>query len=282
MLRTSRTRLVIALVPDIANPFFAEVIRGIEQVAHAHRYSVLLGDTQNSPAREQAYADMITARKADGLISLVPRIPRHHGKSRFPFVNACEYVPDDTVTRVHVDNVAAAISATTHLISLGHTRIAYIGGPKPSAICLDRQKGYETALRQAGLRVHKALISEGDFSVESGISATQHLLSSRQPFTAIFCANDEMALGSLQALRSVGLKVPHDVSVVGFDDIRYARYSDPPLTTVAQPKTDLGREAMRSLLEILDNSATPACERILAARLVVRGSTARCRTKHKR
>lgn len=277
MLRTSRTRLVIALVPDIGNPFFADVIRGIEEIAHANRYSVLLGDTQNSPVREQAYVDMIAQRQADGLVSFVPRVPKEYSRKRFPFVNACEYVLDDNVTRVCVDNVAGAATATSHLVALGHRRIAHIHGPKPSAICIDRQEGYERALKQARLRVDRALIAGGDFSVESGIRATAGLLANRAQFTAIFCANDEMALGAMQALRASGLEIPRDVSVVGFDDIRFSRYSAPPLTTVAQPKMELGTEAMSSLLEMIETREVRPHKRVLTTELVVRGSTGPCR-----
>jgi LacI family repressor for deo operon, udp, cdd, tsx, nupC, and nupG len=273
MLRTSKTRLVIALVPDISNPFFSEVIRGIEQVAHENRYAVLLGDSQNSPAREQAYADMIPARQADGLITLVPRLPKQFGHKPFPLVNACEYVPDGGVTSVYVDNTAGALAAVQHLITLGHRSIAFISGPKLTAICTDRQRGYELALKQAKLRFNPALMGTGDFTVESGVRATEALFASGAEFSALFCANDEMAIGAMQALRARGLRIPQDVSIVGFDDIRFARYTDPPLTTIAQPKEELGRQAMRSLLEILDNPHTPPTKRVLSTDLVVRGST---------
>jgi LacI family repressor for deo operon, udp, cdd, tsx, nupC, and nupG len=275
ILRTSRTRLVVALVPDIANPFFSEVIRGIEQVANANRYSVLLGDTQYDSAREQGYISMIAARQADGVVSLVPRIPKElaQSQSRFPFVNACEYVPDANVTSLYVDNVAGAMKATSHLITLGHRRIAHIRGPMTSQICVDRQKGYEQALRRARISVNKSLISAGDFTVESGIRATGELLSRGEELTAIFCANDDMAFGAMQALRARKLDVPTDVSVVGFDDIRYSRHFHPALTTVAQPKFELGRSAMAALLEIFADANALPYKRVFATELVVRDST---------
>jgi LacI family repressor for deo operon, udp, cdd, tsx, nupC, and nupG len=158
-------------------------------------------------------------------------------------------------------------------VTLGHRSIACISGPRSSAICIDRQRGYALALKQSKLRVKPMLLGTGDFSVESGIRATNGFLASGAEFSAIFCANDEMAIGAMQALRARGLRIPQDVSIVGFDDIRFARYTDPPLTTVAQPKEDLGREAMSSLLEILENPRTPPVKRVLATELVVRGST---------
>jgi LacI family repressor for deo operon, udp, cdd, tsx, nupC, and nupG len=273
-LRTARTRLVIALVPDIANPFFSEVIRGMEQVAHQNGYSVLLGDAQNSPAREQAYADMIPARQADGLITLLPHVPQLPPEWRSHLVNACEYVSDKNVTSVYVDNVQAASTAVNHLITLGHRDIAFISGP-PRPISSDRQQGYVQALREAGLRLNPALIAGGDFSFEAGARAVETLLASRQKFTALFCSNDEMAIAAMVTLNTHGLRVPEDVSVVGFDDIRFARYCNPPLTTVAQPKNQLGGEAMTLLIEILNGGDIAPRKRILPTELVIRKSTAR-------
>jgi len=273
-LRTARTRLVIALVPDIANPFFSEVIRGMEQVAHENGYSVLLGDTQNSLAREQAYADMVPARQADGLITLLPHIPRLPTQWRSQLVNACEYVTDKHVTSVYVDNVKAAYTAVEHLITLGHREIAFISGPNSRRICADRERGYEQALREANLRVNPSLVVNGDFSFEAGARGVEALFASKQKFTALFCANDEMAIAALVTLKMRGLRVPEDVSVVGFDDIRFARYCDPPLTTIAQPKKQLGGEAMTLLIEILSGIDTPPRKRVLPTELIIRNSTA--------
>jgi len=275
-LRTARTRLVIALVPDIANPFFSEVIRGMEQVAHENRYSVLLGDTQSSSAREQAYADMVAARQVDGLITLMRNIPKIQVAGRLPIVNACEYVKNRDISSVYVDNVAAAKAAVNHLLTLGHQHIAFVSGPADSPISVDRHAGYEVALKQAGMRTSQSLIASGDFSMESGVRAIEYFLARKLKFTAVFCSNDEMAIGAIRALAAHALNVPGDISVVGFDDIRFARYTSPPLTTIAQPKNELGREAMRMLIELLNDPNTPVLKRVLSADLVVRGSTARC------
>jgi LacI family repressor for deo operon, udp, cdd, tsx, nupC, and nupG len=274
MLRTARSHTIVALVPDIANPFFAEIIRGIEQVAHRHHYAVLLGDTQYSRVREQVYADFLSTRQADGLITLMPHVPKVSFMGRPPIVNACEYVKDKSITSVYVDNVAAGREAVSYLLALGHRDVAFITGPMSSPICIDRDRGYEQALSAAGIARDPALTVNGDFSVESGIRGVEELFAKRRRFTAVFCSNDEMAIGAIRAIKSRGRSVPEDVSVVGFDDIRFARYSDPPLTTIAQPMEDLGREAMSLLLEILNRSDAPARKRILPTQLVVRGSTA--------
>lgn len=276
-LRTARTRLVIALLPDIANPFFSEVIRGIEQVAHESGYSVLLGETQSSLVREQAYADMIAARQADGIITMSHRVPAIPMDGRLPVVNACEYVKDSKISSVYIDNVAAAGAAVDYLVMLGHRNIAFIAGPSTSPICVDREDGYRLAMQRAALPSNPALIANGDFSIEAGERAIELLLSQGQVFSAVFCSNDEMAIGAMRALISHGVRVPEDVSVVGFDDIRFARYTSPALTTIAQPKHALGREAMTMLIELLNDATVPPRKRVLAADLVVRGSTAPCK-----
>ena len=278
-LRTARTRLIIALLPDIANPFFSEVIRGIEQVAHENGYSVLLGETQSSLVREQAYADMVAARQADGIITMSHRVPAIPIDGRLPVVNACEYVKDKKISSVYIDNVAAAGAAVDYLVTLGHRDIAFIAGPSSSPICVDREQGYQLALQRAKIPANPALTAVGDFSIEAGERAIDLFLSQGHSFSAVFCSNDEMAIGAMRALISHGLRVPEDVSVVGFDDIRFARYTSPPLTTVAQPKNALGREAMTMLIELLNDPEVPPRKRVLSADLVVRGSTAPCSTK---
>jgi LacI family repressor for deo operon, udp, cdd, tsx, nupC, and nupG len=175
---------------------------------------------------------------------------------------------------VYVDNVAAAANATRHLLQLGHVDIAFINGPTTSPICLDRERGYQNALRSAHIKRNTNLTVVGDFSVESGIRGAAKLLAGTSRFTAVFCSNDEMAIGAICALKSEGLRVPEDVSVVGFDDIRFARYSDPPLTTIAQPMRDIGREAMTMMIDRLSNPHGAARKCVLPTQLIVRGSTA--------
>jgi LacI family repressor for deo operon, udp, cdd, tsx, nupC, and nupG len=272
-LRTARTRLIVALLPDIANPFFSEVIRGIEQVAYENGYSVLLGETQSNLVREQAYADMVAGRQADGIITMFHRVPAIPMDGRLPLVNACEYVKDSAISSVYVDNVAAAAAAVDYLVALGHRDIAFIAGPSSSPICVDREQGYHAALQRAGIAINPALTAVGDFSIEAGERAVEMLRAQGRAFTAIFCSNDEMAIGAMRALIASGLRIPEDVSVVGFDDIRFARYTTPPLTTVSQPKNALGREAMTMLIEILNDPQVPPRKRVLSAELVVRGST---------
>jgi len=273
MLRNARTNVIVALVPDIANPFFSEVIRGIDSVARQNGYSVLLGDTQHDETREAQYWRLVASRQADGIITLLPRAKQPIPGAPIPFVNACEYVSDPGVTSVLVDNVAAAYTATDYLISLGHHRIAFLAGPAGTKICADRQIGYERSLRNAGIRPDSKLIATGDFSVGTGITGVERLLCANAPFTAIFCANDEMAFGAILALKKAGRMVPRDVSVIGFDDIQFAQFYDPALTTIAQPKSQLGSEAMTLLLKALADPKIRPQKRVLPTRLIVRDST---------
>lgn len=278
-LRTSQTRLIIALVPDIGNPFFSEVVRGIEKIAQQNDYSVLLGDTEYDAWREATYVKLIQSRQADGLITLLPSIPKLFLAGRAPIVNACECVDDPSVTTVSVDNLGGAKAATEYLLALGHREIALIRGRDGSPLSADREAGYREALRAAGVEPDDRLILQGDFSAESGIRAVGSLFAQGLRFTAIQCSNDEMAFGAISAIRQRGLSVPADISVIGFDDIRMARYFDPPLTTVAQPMSEIGMESARLLLEILAGRSPAPQKRVFPVNLVVRSSTGAPRSK---
>lgn len=274
-LRTSQTKLIIAITPDIANPFCAEVVRGIEKVAHQNGYSVLLGDTEFDTSREEKYADLVRARQADGLITTLPRIPRLVANGRNPIVHVggdLGAAPD--ITSVSVDSVAGATAATDYLVALGHRKIAFVRGPDGSVICEEREAGFRQALKKAGVDVDPRLIVGGDFSPDAGIRAVETLTARNVKFTAVFCSNDEMAFGAISAIRASGRRVPNDVSVVGFDDIRFARYFDPPLTTVAQPMKEIGMEAARLLLDILSGKNPPTLKRVFPTQLIVRATTA--------
>jgi len=279
-LRVQKTSNVIVIVPNIANPFFSEVIRGIERVAQMSGYCVLLGDIQDSPKREHAYENLLATKRADGLITLSPTIPKISGRSRSvdflqqPIVNACECAEGTPMRTVQLDNVGAGRKATEYLISLGHRRIGFVTGPDASPLTKSRLAGYREAIEAAGLKYSERLIAHGDFSIQSGIVAAQQLLSLDRPPSAIFCSNDEMALGAMSTLKSRGKKIPDDLSVVGFDNIVYAQYFDPPLTTVAQPMQEIGRRAMTMLADILAGNPPATKDVILPYELVVRSSTA--------
>jgi LacI family repressor for deo operon, udp, cdd, tsx, nupC, and nupG len=255
------------------------VIRGVEEAAQAAGYSVLLGDTRHEPDREDQYAAMLRRKEADGLIFLGHRLPESLAEmvaamgAATPIVNGCEFSPDLAVSSAHIDNARAASEAMDHLYELGHRRVGLITGPLASPISRDRLAGARDAAARHG-RAEALAVATGDFSIESGLTCTTALLQAAPRPTAIFCFSDEMAMGALEGFRRFGLACPADVSLIGFDDIRYARHLDPPLTTVSQPMERIGHEVVRLLVDILSGEAPVVLHVTLAHRLVVRGSTA--------
>ena len=279
-LRTSRTGKLLVTVPDISNPFFSLILKGIEDAAQREGYAVLLGDTQHDEAREDRYAAMLQRREADGLIFLGHRLSRvaaavikGAAPRCAPVVNGCEFNPKTGVPSVHIDNARAASEAMDLLFRLGHRRVGIITGPLVSPLSRDRLQGVMARARQT--RADRGLlIVHGDFSIESGAAEGDRLLARRDRPTAIFCFNDEMAMGVLQAARRRGVRVPDQLSVIGFDDIRFASYTDPPLTTVSQPMRALGEGTVRLLLDILNGDVARPESVTLPHTLVVRSSTA--------
>lgn len=277
-LRTLRTDKIVVTVPDIANPFFSSVIRGVEEAAQAAGYAVLLGDTRHEAEREDLYAGMLARREADGLIFLGHRLPstlvelvaKKGGQA--PVVNGCEFSPELGVSSAHIDNAKAAGEAMAYLYGLGHRRIGVVTGPLASPISRDRLEGAQAVAAAHGASDLLA-VALGDFSIESGAREARALLTAEQPPTAIFCFGDEMAMGALGAVRELGLSCPGDVSVVGFDDIRYSSFVTPALTTISQPMEQIGREAVRLLLDVLSGKIAEPLSITLPHGLVVRESS---------
>ncbi len=279
--RRRRSNMIVVLVPDIANPFFANIIQGIEHVANKHHYRILLGDTQGDEARERSYAELVSQRQADGVICLGRRIPFPYRKGRKtldpnwpPFAMACEYHGEIPVPTVCIDNVAAAREAVEHLLSLGHQRVAFINGPKDLPLCEDRLEGYKQAMKAAKIPFKSQLVKTGDFTLASGYACMQALLAGTQRPTALFCASDEMAIGAMQACREANLNLPRDMSIVGFDDIAFASFSHPRLTSVHQPRNAIGERVMLMMLNMLEEGGQEEGRTVLPHELVVRDSTA--------
>lgn len=270
--RSARSYAIVVLVPDITNPFFAQVIQAIEDYTQTRGYAVLLGDTRESSEREQEYVNRVETRLADGVIQLRPQ-SMVRGSPSVPWVNACGCFGTPTPS-VRIDNVAAAQTVVDHLIGLGHQRIGVISGLKDNPHSLDRLEGYRQGLKTAGLTFEPELVAEGNFTMQSGQQAVQHFLSMTERPTALFCMNDEMAIGAIQALQKHGLKVPEDLSVTGFDDINYAKYWSPGITTVAQPAEAIGHAAAEMLINLIEGSPPQNAEIVLPTEFVNRQSTA--------
>lgn len=278
--RRRATGNVVLLVRDITNPFYLDIYRGIEEVAFANGYRVLMGDAQYDDARVARYVEMGRNRQADGVILMTGWLPDSIPESSLPkTVIALELIEGSALPFVAIDNRAAARLAVEHLISLGHRRIVHITGPMRLTMSTGRHEGYLDALREAGLDIDPALTRIGDFHFGSGQQAIEALLAEGVDFTAVFCSNDEMAVGAINALRGHGLSVPADVSVTGFDDMDYALSSDPALTTVRQPRREIGRQAMQMLVDLLSGEPLTEPRVTAGVDLIVRGSTARASQK---
>jgi LacI family transcriptional regulator, repressor for deo operon, udp, cdd, tsx, nupC, and nupG len=276
-LRTTRTGRIIVTVPDISNPFFSRVIRGVEEAAQKAGYAVLLGDTRNEREREEQYADMLNRREADGIIFLGHRLPAvlaailTRDGGRAPIVNGCEFTPSLGVSSAHIDNAGAGYHVMQALYRLGHRDVALILGPADSPLTRDRLAGAQKAAEDRGLAAN-LIVETGDFSIESGRSAAMALFARAKRPTAIFCFSDEMAIGTLAAARTAGIACPGELSVIGFDDIQMARYVDPPLATVRQPMAEIGRKTVELLVDILSGRQVQPVSATLPYELISRES----------
>ncbi|MFC3886560.1 LacI family DNA-binding transcriptional regulator [Bacillus songklensis] len=278
-LRRLETKTVLVVVPDITNTFFSKVLRGIESVAVANGYQVLLVDAGNDVERENGYLNILRQRKADGLVLLTARMKSkiiEEMALEYPVVLACEYIEGSNIPTVSIDNVSGARKATEHLINLGHKRIGFISGPLDGVLGKDRLKGYCQAMAQHNLTVEPILVQEGDFSYESGFNMMMKFLALDHPPTAVFAANDEMAFGAIKATKSKGLRVPHDLSVMGFDDIKFSSIFEPALTTIGQPAFEIGTKAMELLIRLMNKEEIEKSQYILEDQLIIRDSCSPC------
>jgi LacI family repressor for deo operon, udp, cdd, tsx, nupC, and nupG len=278
-LRTQKSGNIIVVMPDITNQVNAGIIRAIESEAQKAGYSVLLGDTQGQEQRERHYGEMVRSGQAEGILLFTYRLPFAVNENLPlkqqlpPLVNSCEAIPLEGICKVMIDNVQGAKTAVKHLLDLGHTRIAAVMGPDDTPSTLERLKGYQLALKEAGIEIDEQLVMRGDYGLDSGIGAMEKLLKLRQRPTAVFCFSDDMAIGAMSSLQENGFKIPRDISIIGFDDIRYARLMSPALTTIHQPLEDIGKACMKLLLQQLNGRPADTDYMELPYTLVVRQST---------
>jgi len=283
-LRRMETRMIVVLVPNIGNIFFSELLSGIETTAADNGYSILIGDTTSDPGRARVFADYVRGAQADGMILLDGKPPyfaapasgldgQAAAANQPPVVVLSERLPGYDFPTVCIDNVAAARGATAYLIGQGHRAIAHITGPLENILTAERRRGYRAALHAAGLPRPPGYEVTGDFSIRSGRLAMAGLLAMARRPTAIFCSNDEMAIGAITAIRAAGLSVPGDISVIGFDDIQFAGCYDPPITTVRQPRRLIGATGMALMADILAHKTVAGGDRVLPTELILRASS---------
>jgi len=270
-----RSQTIGIVLPDVHGEFFSEVIRGIDLAARAEGYHILVSGSHSDPAQMLEMVDTMRGR-VDGLVVMAPDVtlaPLDELRARaMPVVLLNSATPNgDAIT---IDNYGGARAMMRHLHGLGHTRIAFVCGPQHNADARERLRGYRHAMRGiAAAASLRAMECSGDFTEESGFAAGKKIAESSPRPTAVFASNDSMAVGVLASLNAAGMKVPDDVTVVGFDDIPIARYVNPPLTTIRVDIAELGKCAFALLLDAVTNPArhTPRHDRV-ATTLVVRGS----------
>lgn len=273
-LKRRHTKSIGLTVPEIGNPFFGEVAEAAEVAAREKSYTVLFSSTRDDPEQEEVGIDLFLEKQVDGLIWFAP-----HNKGKLQTVLHQGRVPIVVITpepvwwdvdSVCVNDAGGAFEATTHLIQLGHRSIGYIAEPDDPTGSQERLKGYKAALREHDLAIDESLIVRGTFREGSGARAVEMLMDRPEPPTAIFAANDLMAIEALARLRSKGYRVPEDVAVVGFDDVKIASIGGIDLTTVSQPKQEIGQEAVRLLINRLSGRPRATRQVTFSPYLVIR------------
>jgi LacI family transcriptional regulator len=279
-LRTRRSHSVGVLIPDLTNPIFPPIVRGLEDKLAAAGYVALLGNTDADGHRERVLFEQMRARHVDGFVlataTLHDRLLAEAAAAGVPVVLMNRIAPDYSFPSVSVDNDQGARMAVAHLAKLGHTRIAHIAGPQEASTGVSRLHGFRAGIAAHGLEVDENLITYGArYTIEEGTRCGRELLARPGDFTAVAAANDMLAIGCYAAIEEAGRQCPDDISVIGFNDMPFVDRLRPPLTSVRFPHYQLGTEAAQLLLERINGSDRPVKVLYLAPELIVRGSTAK-------
>ncbi len=276
-LRAKRSRVIGLIISDIENPFFTGIAREIEDVASQRGYSLLVCNTDEEVEKERLYINVMRAEEVAGVILAAASERNSNVRSlieqNIPVVAIDRCLKDSRIDTVMTANIKGAREAVSHLIQLGHRRVGFIGLPLERTSGRERLEGYESTLRKHRLSTARQLVRIGDGKEASGYRHAKELLRVRPPITALFVANNLMTLGALSALHDLGARVPDEISLVGFDDMLTMPLLNPPLTTVAQPTRELGRQAAILLLERINRSRKPVTHLRLSPTFVVRGSS---------
>ncbi|MGY6633964.1 MAG: LacI family DNA-binding transcriptional regulator [Alkalilacustris sp.] len=274
-LRQQRTMGVVALVPNLANPFFSRILAGVSAVLAPAGYNLLVVDTEG-PGVDRHIARTLDRSRADGLIvfdGLLPASDLQPDRLRPPLVMACEWIEGLPAPRVRIDNAAGAGLAVAHLVRLGHRRIGHLRGPEANVLARARADGVRQALAVHGLPLRQDWFLAQDFSLEAGRRAARDWMALPERPTALSCASDLLACGFIAEVQRQGLRVPQDVSIVGFDNIDLVDHITPALTTIRQPRWSIGDAAARVLLARMLDADPPPRDTVLPVELIVRDST---------
>ena len=277
-LRRKESKMLLILVPTISNPFYSSIVAGIEDEARRCQFGTMLCIVNGDEVREREFIELLFDGQADGAVMLCVNKDNRHIKEiadKVPIVQCCEFFKDADISHVSIDNFAAAAQVVRYLHSLGHKKIGFVGSVNQFISSEDRRRGYEAELEKLGLPIRKEYMAyaDRDYSFQSGISAARQLLDRPDRPTAVFCISDVLAMGAIRAAGGLGIRVPEELSVVGFDDVEYATMMNPMLTTVSQPLYPLGKTSARMLIDQIESGEGKG-KIFLEHKLVIRDSTA--------
>ncbi len=279
-LASKKTTTVGIVIPDISNTFFAEVVRGIEDIASMYHYNIILSNSDNNVEKELSLINTLLEKQVDGLLFMGGEVTEEHlhifKTASVPIVLAATKDPTHQFPYVDIDHFKAAKDAVEDFILSGHKKIGLISGPLTDPLMgFDRYKGYKKALEDAGVALNEEYIRIGDYRYESGLKGMNYFLSLEDKPTAVFVVNDEMAVGAIHAIQDAGLNVPNDIEIRGFDNIPISSMVRPLLSTVSQPQYGIGAVAMRFLTKHMNQESITEKTVILQHQLVDRDSTKR-------
>jgi LacI family transcriptional regulator len=278
-LRRKETFMIGLIVPRNDNPFYAEVARGVEEISFEFGYNVILCNSDRHIDKEIRYADLLSKKQVDGMLFVgawagdqTQHLQRVYEQG-IPLVVVDRFVPDLDIDSIVTDNTYGGQMATSHLYELGHRRIGCLGGTPTHTPNSQRIDGYIKALIEFGVEIDDQIIIRSDFNFDGGYETAKRLLNLENPPTAIFACNDLMAIGAIRCALDMGLDVPKDISIIGFDDIQMAAYTNPPLTTIAQQKLELGKRGAEMLMERIHETELPKRNEVIDPIFIKRSST---------
>lgn len=282
-LRRQESKTILTSIPTLKNPYYANILNGIDNCAKSHGYMISIVVTNGDRKREADMLELLPKGQADAAILLTTSI-HNDAVSRiaeqYPIIQCCEYCDDDQITHISIDNQLAAQQAVQYFIQQGHQKIAYIGSVNQNISTTLRAQGYQNAMIDAGLAVDQRWFQNADanYGFQSGLHIALDMLSCDNRPTAIFCISDVLALSCIRASRTLGLRVPEDISIIGFDNVEYASMFEPELSTIAQPQHMLGETSVQELLRQMQGKSKAGRSIFLEHQLLIRNSTTICKS----
>lgn len=275
-LRKSKSDMILVMLPTLSNPFYAKILKGIEKRASENDYGILVSVTHHESRIEKKYLKMLQMKQADGVISLFSTLKAEELNElarQYPVVQCCEYTEGAQLPYVMIDNKKAAYEATKYFIAKGHKKIGMISGSFYESSEKAREQGYKDALLEAGLPFDGSYIFKSNYKPEGAMDTCRELLALPEPPTAILTVSDTLAIGAIKYLKSVGVKVGKEIDVIGFDNASITRVYDPTISTVSQPRFDLGTVSVDLVIEKINNLQAVNKGIILPHELILREST---------